>query len=320
VAGAAAVAGAGLAEGAVAVAGAGVAAGATAVSVFGASAGFVAGAVATSAGFGSAAFAVALGSAGLASVACVLPGFTSAGFTSAGFTSADLAASGSAAVVSALKSPAVGGGTLAGSGRGIAASIASSAALERGVSCASAEVADTVRKLAATAIRTRSNPRRLFEQSRIITPPGWNRPGLLERFKSVFGFTVCAESAGLIDRLARLHATNADDTFAPLVQPAPCGATHDKLTPKHLISFELCVFATRHSLCLSPPRHGSKGSLMWLSRPRGLGGVARPRAGRRFVELAIQGRTADLEAPRDLRHLAAIMRNREADDLVLEIF
>ena len=43
-----------------------------------------------------------------------------------------LAEAGAAVVVSSLKSAAVGGGTLAGSGSGIAASIASSAALLRG--------------------------------------------------------------------------------------------------------------------------------------------------------------------------------------------
>ena len=55
--------------------------------------------------------------------------------TSAGLVSEDLAGAGGAAAAvalkSILKSLAVGGGTLAGSGRGIAASIASSAALLR---------------------------------------------------------------------------------------------------------------------------------------------------------------------------------------------
>jgi hypothetical protein len=83
------------------------------------------------------------------------------------------------AVVSGLKSLAVGGGTLAGSGVGTAASIANSAALLwAGSDWASAEAADTVRKVAATAIRTRSNPARFFEQSRIISPLGRNRPGM----------------------------------------------------------------------------------------------------------------------------------------------
>jgi hypothetical protein len=83
-----------------------------------------------------------------------------------------LADGGTAAVVSILKSSIVGGGRLTGSGRGIAASIASSAALLRAGSWAIAEVVDTVRKAAATVIRTRSNPRRLVKQSRIVTPLG----------------------------------------------------------------------------------------------------------------------------------------------------
>ena len=142
---------------------AGSAAGAVAVAAGGAVAASLevaAGAVTTSAGLGSAAFAVGLGSAGFSvSLSIAL--------------SVALAASGTEAVESILKSPMVGGGTLAGSGRGTAASIASSAALARGVVdwAASAEVADTVRKVAATAISTRSNPARFVEQSRIVTPP-----------------------------------------------------------------------------------------------------------------------------------------------------
>src|SRR5690242_15744198 len=60
---------------------------------------------------------------------------------------------------------------LAGCGIGIAASIARSAALRDALDCASADVADTVRKVAATAISTRSNPPRFIELSRIVTPP-----------------------------------------------------------------------------------------------------------------------------------------------------
>ena len=80
---------------------------------------------------------------------------------------------GAAATGSTLKSAAVGGGTLAGSGRGTAASIARSAAALRNVPlCARAELADTVRNVAATVIKTRSYPLRFFQQSRIITPLG----------------------------------------------------------------------------------------------------------------------------------------------------
>src|SRR5258705_8644035 len=156
-------------------------AGATVLTLTGSLAGSVAGAVAVAAGGAAVAASLAAGavtvSAGLASV------FGSAAFAVAsgsfGFATA-FAASGTVAVVSVLKSPMVGGGTLAGSGRGIAASIASSAALARGVVdwAASAEVADTVRNVAATAISTRSNPARFVEQSRIVTPPWANCPDM----------------------------------------------------------------------------------------------------------------------------------------------
>src|SRR5882672_5132557 len=123
---------------------AGSAAGAVAVAagVVAVAASLAAGAVTVSAGFVSADFVSAdLGSAAFA-----------AGLGSAGLSIA-LVASGTEAVESVLKSPMVGGGTLAGSGRGTAASIASSAALARGAVdwAASAEVADIVRKVAATA-------------------------------------------------------------------------------------------------------------------------------------------------------------------------
>jgi hypothetical protein len=58
---------------------------------------------------------------------------------------------------------------LAGSGFGTAASMASSAGSLRCVSLwARAELADTVRKVAATVISTRSNPPREFTESRIV--------------------------------------------------------------------------------------------------------------------------------------------------------
>src|SRR3954470_9891493 len=193
---------AGSTAGAVAVAAGGVAVAAS----------LAAGAVTVSAGLGSAAFAAELGSAGLSIV---------------------LAASGTVAVVSILKSPIVGGGTLAGSGRGTAASIASSAALARGVVdwAASAEVADTVRKVAATAISTRSNPARFVEQSRIVTPPWAKLPrhGTVVRYRwSQLAREAPARS--VLSRTLGRYGSNADDTCAPLMQPAPCGTTHDKLT------------------------------------------------------------------------------------------
>src|SRR5882762_3519818 len=141
-------------------------------------AGSAAGGVEAIAGTGDAGAAVVAGS--LVSPAGAVA--TSAGLVSvlSGVLSASgLSDGGTAAVESILKSLMVGGGTLAGSGRGIAASIASSAALLRGGAVwASAEVTDTVRKVAATAISTRSNPARFFEQSRIVAPLARNCPGM----------------------------------------------------------------------------------------------------------------------------------------------
>src|SRR5829696_5212582 len=153
-------------------------AGATVLTFTGSLAGSAAGAVAVEAGGAAVAASLAAGAGAVT---------TSAGLGAAGFSIA-FAASGTVAVVSILKSPMVGGGTLAGSGRGTAASIASSAALARGVVdwAASAEVADTVRKVAATAISTRSNPARFVEQSRIVTPPWAKLPrhGTVVRYRS----------------------------------------------------------------------------------------------------------------------------------------
>ncbi len=81
--------------------------------------------------------------------------------------------------------------------------------------------------------------------------------------------------------------------------------------------------------CLSPPSHGSKASGRDVAvcsaispcgrqiahRPSARASPGRVHGG--FVELAIERRAADFEPARDLRHLAAIMRDRETDDLVL---
>src|SRR5258708_33298033 len=134
-------------------------------------AGSAAGGVEAVAGTGDAGAAVVAGS--LVSPAGAVA--TSAGLVSvlSGVLSASgLSDGGTAAVESILKSLMVGGGTLAGSGRGIAASIASSAALLRPWSWAIAEVVDTARKVAATVIRTRSNPLRLSKTCCIRTPLG----------------------------------------------------------------------------------------------------------------------------------------------------
>src|SRR5437868_7739360 len=231
---------------------AGSAAGAVAAGGVAVAASLAAGAVTVSAGLisaglGSAAFAAGPDSVGL----------------SVALLSVALAASGTVAVVSILKSLAVGGGTLAGSGRGTAASIASSAALARGVVdwAASAEVADTVRKVAATAISTRSNPARFVEQSRIVTPPWAKLPrhGTVVRYRS--------------SRLAReAPARSVSQSYAC----TPRFKRRRYMCPSHAASamrdnsrqtdlklpvcFGSHVFATRPSLCLSPPSHGSKAS------------------------------------------------------------
>src|SRR5437879_7804820 len=64
-------------------------------------------------------------------------------------------------------------------------------------------------------------------------------------------------------KLARLHANDsyADDTQAPLMQPAPRRATHDKLTSKDALCNGMCASATRFSLCLSPASNGSQATL-----------------------------------------------------------
>src|SRR5437667_4522933 len=48
----------------------------------------------------------------------------------------------------------------------------------------------------------------------------------------------------------------ADDTGAPLVQPASSGSTHDKLTSRDPLCNGLRAFATRFSFCLSPASNG----------------------------------------------------------------
>src|SRR3954463_7181226 len=140
----------------------------------------------------------------------------------------------------------VGGGTLAGSGRGTAASIASSAALARGVVdwAASAEVADTVRKVAATAIKTRSNPARLVEQSRIVTPPWAKLPrhGTVVRYHSSQLAQKAPASTGCLVGTPARNDSYADDTCAPMVQLAPCGASHDKLTSNNPRAFRVTRF------------------------------------------------------------------------------
>jgi hypothetical protein len=54
------------------------------------------------------------------------------------------------------------------------------------------------------------------------------------------------------------HDSDVDDTRAPLMQPAPGGAAHDKLTSKRVLAYSgLPAFATRIPVCLSPASNGS---------------------------------------------------------------
>src|ERR1700690_661504 len=53
---------------------------------------------------------------------------------------------------------------------------------------------------------------------------------------------MCRQSPSLV----RLYATiQTDDTRAPLMQPAPRGATHDKLTVKRLVACNGCLLLPR---------------------------------------------------------------------------
>jgi hypothetical protein len=143
------------------------------------------------------------------------------------------------AVVSSLKSLGVGGGTLAGSGIGTAASMADWAAVLRGMSlCASADVADTVRKVAATAIRTRSNPPREFTQSRIVAFPRMICSVVDTASVSSASFR---SSAG-VESCGTLLRNNSRQTItqASLRQPVPHEATHDKLTRGETLGQTLC--------------------------------------------------------------------------------
>src|SRR5260221_7398710 len=125
----------------------------------------------------------------------------------------------------------------------------------------------------------------------------------------------------------------ADDTRAPVMQPAPRGAAHDKLTSKDPLCSGLRSFATRFCFCLSPASHGSNVLERPMSaassratserhnrRPslaRFVGVAGRGIVSGGLIKLAVKRRAADFQSPRDLRHLPAIMRDREADDFGL---
>ena len=120
------------------------------------------------------------------------------------------------AVVSSLKSAAVGRRDVGGFGardRGIDREFGGAGA-RRIRLAASAEVADTVRKVAATAINTRSNPARLVRTVTHRRTP-WAK---LPRHGTVFGIVghSLRESAGFCRTLhACTQRFNADDTRAP---------------------------------------------------------------------------------------------------------
>src|SRR5260370_7283477 len=113
------------------------------------------------------------------------------------------------------------------------------------------------------------------------------------------------------------------------MQPAPCGTTHDKLTSNYPDTTGLRGFATQHAICLSPPSHGSKGSCRELlastspqsrSASTGVAGAIGGTIGCRLIELAVERRATDLQPPRDLGHLSAVMRGSKAEEHVLHLF
>src|SRR6266516_2864115 len=133
-------------------------------------------------------------------------------------------------------------------------------------------------------------------------------------------------------KLLRLHATIHTQT--PLLQPAPPGSTHDKLTSKDPLCNGLRAFATRFSFCLSPASNGRDvpewpmSLTSWLRNatisPYASVRLVRAASGRIFsgslIELAVKRRAADFQPACNFGHLPAIMRDREPDDLTLHFF
>jgi len=143
----------------------------------------------------------------------------------------------------------------------MAASIASSAAVARGaLDWARADVADTVRKVAATAISARSNPPRLFEQSRIVTPP-WAKLSRQRDRSNIVCFQPARERRPRsLQKSPRTHRVNTDDTCAVLKQLAEPGATHEQLTSNDPFLFRIARFChaiRRLSVTCKPRFEGS---------------------------------------------------------------
>ena len=145
----------------------------------------------------------------------------------------------------------------------------------------------------------------------------------------------CAPNLSNVGTPAR-NDSYADDTRTPVMQPAPRGATHDKLTSKDPLCNGLRAFATRFSFCLSPASNGSnvperlmssasssltpeRHNLAFVSA-RLVCAAARRIVGGSLIELAVKRRAANFQSACDLGHLPAIMRDREPDNLGLHLF
>jgi hypothetical protein len=208
----------------------------------------------------------------------------------AGTDAAGMDAAGADVAASILKSLAVGGGTFAGSGRGTAASIASSAAPARGVSDtpASAEVADTARKVAATAISTRSNPARFVEQSRIVTPPWaktaptWNS----FQYRSSQHAPKRGPRSQPRSQSVRLHATIQPQTIHAPLSCSQRHAGNSRQTDLELpVWFRVARFchASRPLSVTGKPRFKGSGTIDPLIRGRACRGSATIIRGRQIL-------------------------------------
>src|SRR4029077_786169 len=127
------------------------------------------------------------------------------------------------------------------------------------------EVAVTVRKVAATAISTRSNPARLFEQSRIVTPP-WaklprhgtvvgHRPSQLARKRRPDRSKVGTLATQRFKRRRYMGPSHAASAMRGNSRQTDLKRTH--ICIRVARAFGLLFFATLRDVCLSPASHGS---------------------------------------------------------------